>query len=117
MIEGLMNANEAYLALGEGLGDGTEVNEEINIGEAAQNAVVAFAVSAAVETLMATGLTEEESATQLYYLLFDPENVSLTATEEDLGSIQDSFNETSEEFGALTNLLDAANLDLGSLGI
>jgi hypothetical protein len=117
MIAGFVAANNAYNALGEALGDPeVELSDELNAGEIAQNAIVSFTVAALVDSLEATGLSQEEASTQIYYMLYDPDNVELTVTEEDFGALSNSFQETSENYNNLSNLCEEAGMDLESLG-
>lgn len=86
MIKGLLDANDAYVLLGNSIVDqdqppdgkidaGEGVPPGVNMGDVAQKAIVAYMVATISTSL---GLTKETAGTQLYYLLYDPTNPELT---------------------------------------
>ncbi len=110
LILGFLDANAAYTALGDSID--TIGVPDANMGEVAQNAVVAFAVDTIVDTLMGAGHTQEESIVLLQQMITDPSSVDPA----DIDAIQaPDISDANPEAAAVLNILEAAGVDLESM--
>ena len=113
MMNALLDASTAYLALGDSIPAGTSAPAGTNLGDVAQKAAIAYTVQTAVDTIaqaVGAGTTTEDAITQIYYLLYDPTNAALSANV----TSQPFANPFTAPPAGLTNILDAAGVTLPS---
>lgn len=125
MVNALLAANDAYLALGAGIADtngtpgiqpGEGVPPGTNMGDVAQKAIIAFTTKVLFETVKTTGgFTDSQTLTQMYLLSTNP--AAADASVQGLAA-PDPFDPASPDLyiqanlPIIENIIDCAGLPL-----
>lgn len=126
LVEGLINASDAYAAFASTLPAGltaetaatVTIPTDVNMGDVAQKALVSYVVANVVDLWLPAGTTSEtatptqitEAATSLYAFLQDSTNVDAQPT----GDVATVLDTGAAGFTSITNLFLVAGLNLSS---